>query len=212
VIIDKWGERGEKKHERREPVLASPRRRTPMKTLLPLLALLLLPVSLEALTIQQSAAIVANNCASGGVGLLVEPGDNPLLTLNCTGVGFPFMLSVGVIVGPFPQLHPAPATVVYRLLENGVEVQAGEIAIPASIGGVGSLFAGFEYDPLAHFCCYWGETVQYMATFRLADQNPTYEFQLFEPTPEPTTLLLWGTGAAGLGLARRFRRGRQHAA
>ena len=32
------------------------------------------------------------------------------------------------------------------------------------------------------------------------------------PTPEPTTLLLWGTGAAGLGLVRRLRRGRSHAA
>ena len=31
-------------------------------------------------------------------------------------------------------------------------------------------------------------------------------------TPEPTTLLLWGTGAAGLGLARWLRRGRSHAA
>jgi hypothetical protein len=31
-------------------------------------------------------------------------------------------------------------------------------------------------------------------------------------TPEPATLLLFGTSAVGLGLARRLRRGRQHAA
>jgi hypothetical protein len=33
-----------------------------------------------------------------------------------------------------------------------------------------------------------------------------------QPTPEPATLFLFGTSTAGLGLARWFRRGRQHAA
>ena len=39
----------------------------------------------------------------------------------------------------------------------------------------------------------------------------TMSFDL-SATPEPATLLLWGTSAAGLGLARRFRRRQQHAA
>jgi len=37
-------------------------------------------------------------------------------------------------------------------------------------------------------------------------------FAEIDPTPEPTTLLLFATSAAGLGLARWLRRGRQHAA
>jgi PEP-CTERM motif len=37
-------------------------------------------------------------------------------------------------------------------------------------------------------------------------------FAEIDPTPEPTTLLLFGTTGAGLGLVRWFRRGRHHAA
>jgi hypothetical protein len=47
--------------------------------------------------------------------------------------------------------------------------------------------------------------------FGVAWQYEGIRYEL-EPVPEPTTLLLWGTTMAGLGVARCRRRGRQHAA
>jgi hypothetical protein len=53
----------------------------------------------------------------------------------------------------------------------------------------------------------FGENVKFPITITdLQGDARTAEFQT--PTPEPTTLLLWGTGAAGLGVARWVKRRR----
>ena len=80
---------------------------------------------------------------------------------------------------------------------NGVSI-VNALSGPPSPFEVGAATVGFPPVPMKDF---------QFVFFRGVGSNP-HEIALDVVTPEPTTLVLWGTGAAGLGVARWVRRRR----
>jgi hypothetical protein len=93
--------------------------------------------------------------------------------------------------------------------DNGAGVSAGGLhvgvddpgfadpAVPSSIR-----IARRSFDPID------GELIQVFGSGRSSPFGALNTFAIDAVTPEPTTLLLWGTGAAGLGVARWVKRRR----
>jgi hypothetical protein len=138
------------------------------------------------------------------------------VTHGLSGVGGPgfdgvnLSLSASVLIPEFGSISSVVLTAPF--LFTGILGRAGldcppDPRLPCSgdtalsttyqLSGQGVFFGAMHRENRSDFGDYW------------QTDSAVYEFQA---TPEPATLLLWGTGAAGLGLVRRFRSGRQHAA
>jgi hypothetical protein len=148
----------------------------------------------------------------------------PRLISNCTGQEVPAGSRIGgdscgvnnylvaMFVGPFPV--PDPPVVHFTLSLDGVIVQNETRLLPADLGpcplcplghythaGIGF---DWELDPSC--CCDHVVPPFAKATLVGSLEDASVAFEILQPSPEPTTRLLFATTAAGLGLTRWYRR------